>query len=108
MLEDFHARFGQLELGPPDRPDHGRFLYDRGSRAKRYALDDTTDVDSWAIDVRTGERAFRIDVARGVFLPNGRAVAPPAILPSGSKPAKAPLSAQRPAGDLARRIYGQR
>jgi hypothetical protein len=86
-MDEFYRLFGAVELGPKDRPDHGKVLYERtgSGLAKRYTLDGS----GWALDARTGERAFRLGDDSRVFLPNGREVPRPGPL-AAAQPSAAP------------------
>lgn len=92
MNEEFYQRFGRVELGPENWPEHGRVLYERVGSAltKRYTLESS----GWSIDTKSGERAFRLDDESRVFLPSGQEIARPGPLPAPK------------AGDPARRLYG--
>lgn len=98
MTDEFVSRFGQLDLGPthPNNPnDPALSLYDVSNLARRYDFDSDSDPGSaWAVDTRSGKRAFRIDVEGRSFLPDGRQIPTPRLVP-------------RPAGvDAAAQLYG--
>jgi len=92
MSSEFEQRFGVgLSPGPknPDRPEDGFALYERQGTglARRY----TFDAEGNAINT-AGEVAFRVDSKGRYWLPNGRQMAAPRVVP---RPA-----ADNPAGKL--------
>ena len=103
--DEFVERFGQLDIGPrhPQNPnDPSVAFYDVHSRARRYTFESEPG-NAWAVDTRTGERAFRIDVKGRTFLPDGKEIATPRL----TKREQASGPAQRlygnPAGQAAKR-----
>lgn len=80
MSDEFYHRFGSVELGPKNGPRYGQELYERTQSGleKRYTLE-----NGWAVDT-SGNRAFRLGDKGRVFLPNGREIARPKMLPASA------------------------
>lgn len=120
MTDEFTARFGQLDIGPrhPNNPDDPSLsLYDVHSLARRYDFESEPG-NAWAIDVKTRERVFRIDVDGRTFLPSGKEIATPKLTPRAAPPSAADKLYGKPkpapgrptlvdsAAKLAARLYG--
>ena len=84
MSSEFEEHFGQLDVGPthPLNPkDPARSLYSIHNRAKRFDLRGDT-----AIDVKTGEVAFKATKDGKIALPNGKTMPAPKLVPVPAAP----------------------
>lgn len=103
--DEFVERFGQLDIGPrhPQNPDDPSVaFYDVHSRARRYTFDSEPG-NAWAVDTRTGERAFRIDGKGRTFLPSGQEIATPRLIERKQASGPAQRLYSKPAGQAAKR-----
>lgn len=94
MSSEFEENFGQLDVGPthPLNPkDPARSLYSIHNRARRFDLRGDT-----AIDVRTGEVAFKATKDGKIALPNGKTLPAPKL-----------VAVPKPV-DTAAKLYGEK
>lgn len=97
MTDEFTNHFGQLAPAPrhPNSPNDPELaLYDVHTGARRFTFENRPD-GAHAIDVKSGEAAFRITAAGKTILPNGKELPTPKIV------------ARPPAPDMAQRLYGK-
>lgn len=67
--------FGNIRPGPlhPNNPaDRAEAWYDERTGALRYTHEPAESGGLWAVDAKTGERAFHVGIDNAVTLPNGQ------------------------------------